>query len=845
MTQTAEYQQLRDKFQKLSNSYLFTLQFFAESARIEKAWRRAGDAERLRAIRQSADYEKPFRDENPLISVIIPTYSRAQIVIDRTIPSILAQTYGNWEVIIVGDQMAEAEASLLAGVEHPRIRFINLKKRGRYPLEKGPLWYVAGIKPMNFGLRIARGQWIAHLDDDDEFDPQHLELLLHTARSQRAEWAHGKVRFVDDDGSEAGTVGGPQPREGGIARISSIYHGQLKTFRYNQTCWKYHSPGDWDIWDRFLCMGVRHAHLPMVTATHHGGLDRVGEATNAKKPLAPLEQGIACYQNQQQEEAIEQLSRAIELDPGSPLAYAYLAFICAEQGLPEDAAAFIGQAAAIAPERHDLLAALGEVFLKAGNASEAQKYLEAAVQKQPDMFMAYPALAEALRRNGDGERAIQLLASAVGINSAARENILTSLIEILTQKGDLKALAETSIRVRNSQSIHSLGIRLLTRTDCSPARIAEEQAWHVDSFLPPAARPAPSKPAGTLLNIAFLISDFEREAQLGRFEALLRHLPPEAFRTLVIDNDIASNTSETAQRCSLICDHWEIIREQDDASASRKIAALQPDILIDFDGHGPRQRLALLRASTAPLKASWASGPPGKNSGIAWLRGAALRGESSAGTDNGPAIELPGLGEICLLPAVDPSKEAGPTTFGCLSPAIQISEDTWHFYAELLGHLPASRLRINLDKLGAPAQAFISGLFASRDIAPERLEFVHAATADALCTQWRSIAIGLAPLHGSGEMAVSTCLWMNTPLVALATESAGSQRPAAFLTSIGHPELVAGDRQEYLAIALRLAAGAPSINSRQAIEAAQLTDSARLAGQFGAALSQAYFGNRP
>lgn len=845
MTQAAEYQQLRNKFQKLSNSYLFALQFFAESARLEKAWRRAGDAERLQAIRQSEDYEKSFSDENPLISIIIPTYSRAQIVIDRTIPSIFAQTYSNWEVIIVGDQMSKAEASLLASIEHPRIRFINLKKRGCYPIEKGPLWYVAGIKPINFGLRIARGQWIAHLDDDDEFDPQHLELLLRKARSQRAEWAHGKVRFVDDDGSEVGAVGGPQPREGGIARISSIYHGQLKTFRYNQTCWKYHTPGDWDLWDRFLCMGIRHAHLPMVTATHHGGLDRVGEATTTKKPLAPLEQGIACYQRQQQEEAIEQLSRAVELDPKSLLAYTYLAFICAEQGLPEDAAAFIEQATALAPERNDLLAALGEVFLKAGNAPEAQKYLEAAVQNQPDMFMAYPALAEALRRNGDSERAIQLLSSAAGINSAAQENILTSLMEIQTQKGDLKALAETCIRVRTSQSIHSLAIRLLGRTDCSPERIAEEQAWHVDNFLPPAARPATPKPAGTTLNIAFLISDFEREAQLGRFEALLRYLPPAAFRTLVIDNDIASNTSETAQRCSLLCDHWEIIRELDDATAGRKLAALRPDILIDCDGHGPRQRLALLRASPAPLKASWASGPLGQNSEIAWLRGATLHGEKGAAPSDGAAIELPGIGELCLLPTLETGKTEQPTTFGCLNPVIQVSADTWLLYAELLGQLPGSRLRINLDKLGAPAQAFISGLFANQGIAPERLEFIHAAMPEALCEQWRSVAIGLAPLHGSGEMATTTCLWMNTPLVALAADAAWSQRPAAFLTSIGYPELVAGNRQEYLATALRLAAGAPGFNSRQAIVAAQLTDPALLAGQFGAALSQAYFGNRP
>src|SRR5690242_4802472 len=42
-------------------------------------------------------------DKDPLVSVTIPTYNLGQILVERTIPSVLAQTYKNWELIVYGD----------------------------------------------------------------------------------------------------------------------------------------------------------------------------------------------------------------------------------------------------------------------------------------------------------------------------------------------------------------------------------------------------------------------------------------------------------------------------------------------------------------------------------------------------------------------------------------------------------------------------------------------------------------------------------------------------------------------------------------------------------------------
>jgi predicted O-linked N-acetylglucosamine transferase (SPINDLY family) len=841
---TPTIEQLQTAYKRLTDLNAFLMQFFSETEKVEKPkWRRQ-DRESLQKIREAADYNKAHTEDEPLISIIIPTYNRSKIVVERTIPSILRQTYKNWEVIIVGDQMADPHVEILSGIDHPRIRFINLKRRGRYPSGKAPLWYVAGIKPMNFGLRIAKGRWIAHLDDDDEYLPEHLERLLHKARSENIEWAHAKVRFLDDDGvTEVAIVGEPIPRVGGISRISSLYHAGLKTFRYNPSCWKYCNPGDWDLWDRFLTMGVRHAHLPLVTAIHHGTIDQVANhLPDDTPPVNPLDQGIADYQQEKHQEAIDNLTRAITDDPQCLLGYAYLAFICARQGLQEEAESFITLACEIDPARNDLLAALGETYLKAGNPAEAQKYLEAALQKEPDMFVAYPAMAEALRQNGETERAIQLLSSAAGISSNAQENIQTGLIEILTQRGDIDTLAETCVRARSNQMLHSLAIRLLTRAGSSAERIGEELAWHAEKFLP--RPPSPSLPRRNgdhgCLGIAFLVSDFAREARLGRLESLLLHLPTDTFRTIVIDNDAAPKPEEVTQRCSLLSDQWVVIHREDDQTAGEIIAGQQIDILIDFDGHGPRQRLGVFSSSRAPFKATWSDMPPSGTPEAAWIRGEMLLGQEETASENESLIVLPGLGEIYRLPDLPTTQAVAPTTFGCLTSAILIGADTWRFYAQLLLALPDARLRINLDNLGAPAQEFISDIFSQAGVIPERLEFVHATTVEELCEEWHSIAVGLAPLHGSGDMALPACLWMDTPYVALRSAAPWSQRPAAILEAVDLPELVAPSLDEYITIAGKLVTAWPKTALRKRLEATAPDRPAQFAERFAAAISIAY-----
>jgi glycosyltransferase involved in cell wall biosynthesis len=101
-----------------------------------------------------------------LVSVIIPTYNRAHLVV-RAIDSALAQTHANVEIIVVDDGSADGTGDLIQCryAAEPRVVFFRQENMG-----------VAAAR--NAGLRAARGSFIALLDSDDVWQPWKIELQL-------------------------------------------------------------------------------------------------------------------------------------------------------------------------------------------------------------------------------------------------------------------------------------------------------------------------------------------------------------------------------------------------------------------------------------------------------------------------------------------------------------------------------------------------------------------------------------------------------------------------------------------------------------------------------------------
>ena len=102
----------------------------------------------------------------PLVSVIIPTRNRSSLL-ERALKSVTAQTYKDWEIIIIDDASSDGTENAVSVFQNGIIRYIRLSER------KG------GAVARNTGIKEAKGEFIAFLDDDDEWLPEKLEKQMN------------------------------------------------------------------------------------------------------------------------------------------------------------------------------------------------------------------------------------------------------------------------------------------------------------------------------------------------------------------------------------------------------------------------------------------------------------------------------------------------------------------------------------------------------------------------------------------------------------------------------------------------------------------------------------------
>jgi len=222
---------------------------------------------RLRELRSGPDYGLAFDSSDPLVSVVIPTWNRVETLIKRAIPSALAQTHRNIEVIVVGDASPPAVTAAVSAMGDARVRFHNLSLRGPYDEDAYRAWLAAGTPGINTGVALAQGQWIAVLGDDDSFTPDHVERLLTVARDRRAEFVYGRIRQHSSDGSVT-LLGDSPPRLGQIGLQSALYHAGLRFMELELGHALFNTPNDWGLVSRMMRVGVLFAFNETVTVDY-------------------------------------------------------------------------------------------------------------------------------------------------------------------------------------------------------------------------------------------------------------------------------------------------------------------------------------------------------------------------------------------------------------------------------------------------------------------------------------------------------------------------------------------------------------------------------------------------
>ncbi|WP_338778681.1 glycosyltransferase family 2 protein [Metabacillus sp. FJAT-52054] len=147
--------------------------------------------------------------EKHLVSIITPSYNSTKTIGD-TIRSVQAQTYGNWEMLIVDDCSKDHSREYIRGFaeKDPRIQLVELAENGGAAVAR------------NTALRMAKGKYAAFLDSDDLWHPEKLEKQIRFMEENDYAFTFTKYQLMQEDGEILNKV---------IDIPDSIgYHGLLK-----------------------------------------------------------------------------------------------------------------------------------------------------------------------------------------------------------------------------------------------------------------------------------------------------------------------------------------------------------------------------------------------------------------------------------------------------------------------------------------------------------------------------------------------------------------------------------------------------------------------------------------
>lgn len=133
---------------------------------------------------------------NPVVSVITPCYN-AETTIAETIESVMAQTYNDWELLVIDDCSTDGSAEIIKqySAKDARIRYLRTVAPSGSP-----------ALPRNIGIDNARGRFIAFLDADDVWLPEKLEKQVAFMTENKITFSYSYYEKMDSLGNRTGRI---------------------------------------------------------------------------------------------------------------------------------------------------------------------------------------------------------------------------------------------------------------------------------------------------------------------------------------------------------------------------------------------------------------------------------------------------------------------------------------------------------------------------------------------------------------------------------------------------------------------------------------------------------------
>lgn len=205
-------------------------------------------------------------EQRDLVSVVTPTFpGREKQLLERCIPSVLAQDWRPLEHVIISDPNPALREHFKALPQDDYFRFIEINETWKNPATK----FANGAVPWMLGSRLALGEFVGFLGDDDELHPDHVSVHVAAMKAADAVWSLSKVDFRAN-GDHWAVVGDNSFAAGRLDATGIMcWKGALSVASWDPAAG--HPAVDWKLVDDWRQAGLVGVFIDQVTGIHHDG----------------------------------------------------------------------------------------------------------------------------------------------------------------------------------------------------------------------------------------------------------------------------------------------------------------------------------------------------------------------------------------------------------------------------------------------------------------------------------------------------------------------------------------------------------------------------------------------
>ena len=564
--------------------------------------------------------------------------------------------------------------------------------------------------------------------------------------------------------------------------------------------------------------------------------------------------GVKLHKAGRLEEAAEIYKGVLENQPDNGTALYLLGVIADQVGEFGFALALIEKAIQYAPYIPQYHATRGMILRRQGRFEEALAALGHALRLNPDLVEAHNERGIVLQSQGRLTEALAALDHALRLNPDLAEVHVNrgSVFKDQGRFGDALAAFDHARRLKpDLAEAHSNYLLCLSYDPAQDddALFEAHRAWGERFGRSPRAYTAYSNvpdPDKTLV-VGLVSAEFGR-APIGWFtESTVAAVNPSRVRFLCYSG--RQNEDDVTDRIRPHAAGWRSTIGVSDQALAEAVRADGVDILIDLAGHLAGNRLGCFALRPAPVLVHWAGSthtiPAVDYSLWDWVH--VPEGEERWFLET--VVRLPDA-RLCYTPpyyapdVVDPPVlERGRITFASFNNLTKVNAGVVALWAQVLKAVPGSRLLLNWRNLmDRDQRERLTAAFAARGIDPNRLDLRPGEPPHAgVLGEYGDVDIALDTFPFSGCTTTCEALWMGVPVVTLPSTRPVGRQSQAFLHALGRREWVARDEDEYLRIAVDLAADPGRLATlrraqRSRMAASPLCDGPRFARHFEAAL---------